>query len=392
MEASEFRSPFSPNTDADRQAMLDASGVASVQELFEDIPAQVRNPYLDLPAPLSELELRREIEEMARSNAVPGDYSCFLGAGSYRQFVPAVVRQIASRGEFMTSYTPYQPEVAQGTLQVTYEFQTLACQLMGMEAANAGMYDGSTSLAEAALMAARITRRDRIAVLDSVSPVYREVLDTYADAPGMRIDTVSTGGETELREGTAALVVQQPGFLGCLEDMEAMAAAAHSQGALLVVYADPIAAGMFKPPGDYGADIVVAEGQALGSPPSFGGPYVGIFHLPGEVPAADAGPRRRQDGRLPRQGRVRADASDQGAAHTPGARYLQHLHLGGAGGVDRHGLHVGSGPAGHPTSRRALLPQGALRRIVDRPDSRLLAPTGGSLLQRVRRQLPAAAR
>ena len=277
MEASEFRSPFSPNTDADRQAMLDASGVASVQELFEDIPAQVRNPYVDLPAPLSELELRREIEEMARSNAVPGDYSCFLGAGSYRQFVPAVVRQIASRGEFMTSYTPYQPEVAQGTLQVTYEFQTLACHLMGMEAANAGMYDGSTSLAEAALMAARITRRDRIAVLDSVSPVYREVLDTYADAPGMRIDTVSAGGETELREGTAALVVQQPGFLGCLEDMEAMAAAAHAQGALLVVYADPIAVGMFKPPGDYGADIVVAEGQALGSPPSFGGPYVGIF-------------------------------------------------------------------------------------------------------------------
>ena len=277
MEASEFRSPFSPNTDADRQAMLDASGVSSVQELFEDIPAQVRNPYVDLPAPLSELELRREIEEMARSNAVPGDYSCFLGAGSYRQFVPAVGRQIASRGEFMTSYTPYQPEVAQGTLQVTYEFQTLVCQLMGMEAANAGMYDGSTSLAEAALMAARITRRDRIAVLDSVSPAYREVLDTYADAPGVRIDAVPAGGETELREGTAALVVQQPGFLGCLEDMEAMAAAAHAQGALLVVYADPIAAGMLKPPGDYGADIVVAEGQALGSPPSFGGPYVGIF-------------------------------------------------------------------------------------------------------------------
>jgi glycine dehydrogenase subunit 1 len=277
MEVVESRSPFSPNTDADRRAMLDAVGAASIEELFKEIPAEYRDPSLDLPPPLSEFEVRQEIEEMARANMVPGDYACFLGAGSYRHFVPAVVRQIASRGEFMTSYTPYQPEVAQGTLQTTYEFQTLVCQLMGMEVANAGMYDGSTSLAEAALMAARITKFNRVAVLDTVSPAYREVLQTYMDAPGIDIDTVSSNGKLDLKEGTACLVVQQPNFFGYMEEMERLSATAHDQGALLVVYADPMATGMFRPPGDYGADIVAAEGQSLGTPPSFGGPYVGIF-------------------------------------------------------------------------------------------------------------------
>jgi glycine dehydrogenase subunit 1 len=301
MDAREFTSPYSPNTDADRKEMLDAIGVKSAAELFKDIPARYRNPLLNLPPPMSELELRREIESMARQNAVPGEYACFLGAGSYRHYIPAVVRQIASRGEFMTSYTPYQPEVAQGTLQATYEFQTLVCQLTGMEVANAGMYDGSTSLAEAALMAARITRFDRIAVLDTVSPFYRDVLQTYLQAPGLKTDVVNTGrkiplgpplqkGETisppfvkgdsggfELEEGTACLLVQQPNFFGYLEDLSELAERAHSQNALLVVYSDPISLGMFKPPGEYGADIVVAEGQSLGVPASFGGPYVGIF-------------------------------------------------------------------------------------------------------------------
>ena len=276
MKLADSKSPFSPNTAGDRQAMLDAAGAAAVEELFADIPAQYRNPPLDLPSPLSEFELRRDMEQMAGANAVPGDYACFLGAGAYRHFVPAVVRQIVSRGEFMTSYTPYQPEVAQGTLQTTYEFQTLICQLMGMEVANAGMYDGSTSLAEAALMAARITKLNRVAVLDTVSPAYREVLQTYMEAPGITIDTVSKGS-VELEEGTACLIVQQPNFFGYLEDMQAISDAVHAQGALLVVYADPISAAMFKPPGDYGADIVAAEGQSLGAPPSFGGPYVGIF-------------------------------------------------------------------------------------------------------------------
>ena len=191
-----FTSPYTPNTDSDRRAMLDAIGVDSVDDLFSDIPAEHRNPDLDLRPPTSELELRREIEAMAGENVTPGRYSSFLGGGSYRHFVPAVVRQIASRSEFMTSYTPYQPEVSQGTLQAHYEFQSMVCQLTGMEVANAGMYDGATSMAEAVLMAARLTRRDRVAVLDTVSPYYRDVLATYVQAPGLRIDTVPPGAET----------------------------------------------------------------------------------------------------------------------------------------------------------------------------------------------------
>ena len=271
-----FTSPYTPNTDSDRRIMLDAIGVDSVDELFSDIPAEHRNPELDLPAPTSELELRREIEAMAAENVTPGRYSSFLGGGSYRHFVPAVVRQIASRSEFMTSYTPYQPEVSQGTLQAHYEFQSMVCQLSGMEVANAGMYDGSTSMAEAVLMAARLTRRDRVAVLDTVSPYYRDVLATYVQAPGLRIDTVPPGDDT-LAEDTACLVVQQPGFLGYMDDLEVLSRRAHDRGALLIVVADPVSLAMFRPPSDYDADIVVAEGQPLGIAPTYGGPYVGIF-------------------------------------------------------------------------------------------------------------------
>ena len=271
-----FTSPYTPNTDSDRRIMLDAIGVDSVDDLFSDIPAEHRNPELDLPAPTSELELRREIEAMAAENVTPGRYSSFLGGGSYRHFVPAVVRQIASRSEFMTSYTPYQPEVSQGTLQAHYEFQSMVCQLTGMEVANAGMYDGSTSMAEAVLMAARLTRRDRVAVLDTVSPYYRDVLATYVQAPGLRIDTVPPGDDT-LAEDTACLVVQQPGFLGYMDDLEVLSRRAHDRGALLIVVADPVSLAMFRPPSDYDADIVVAEGQTLGIAPTYGGPYVGIF-------------------------------------------------------------------------------------------------------------------
>ena len=256
--------------------MLDAIGVGSVDELFADIPEQFRNPVLAIPPPTSELELRREMEALAARNAVPGDYACFLGAGSYRHFIPAIVRQIAGRAEFMTGYTPYQPEVSQGTLQAHFEFQSMVCQLTGMDVANSGMYDGATSMAEAALMAARVTKRDHIAVLDSVSPAYMEVLRTYLDAPGLTIDTVPAH-RPEVTENTACLIVQQPSFFGSFEDLEALSEAAHDQGALLVVITDPISLGKFRPPGDYGADLVVAEGQALGIAPTFGGPYVGLF-------------------------------------------------------------------------------------------------------------------
>jgi glycine dehydrogenase subunit 1 len=276
MESLGFTSPYTPNTDADRREMLEAIGVSSTQDLFQDIPPQHRNPTLDLPPPASELELRREIEALAGENLVPGDYACFLGAGSYRHFVPAVVRALASRGEFMTAYTPYQPEISQGTLQAHYEFQSLVCQLTGMEVANAGMYDGSSAMAEAVLMAARITNADRIAVLDSVSPFYRDVLETYVQAPGLKIDPISAG-RTDLADGTACLVVQQPNFYGYIEDLAGLSELAHATGALLIVSVDPISLGMFRPPVDFGADIVVGEGQPLGVAPTFGGPYVGLF-------------------------------------------------------------------------------------------------------------------
>ena len=271
-----FTSPYTPNTDDDRRQMLEAIGVPSFEELVADVPAEHLNPHYDLPPPASELELRREIGGMASQNAVPGDYACFLGAGSYRHFIPAIVRSVSSRSEFMTSYTPYQPEVSQGTLQAHYEFQSLICQLTGMDVANAGMYDGATSMAEAALMAVRVTRRERVAVLDSVSPEYRQVLRTFVHSQGIEIDTCSTAA-VELGDKAACLIVQQPNFFGYMEDMEALADAAHSAGALLVVSVDLTSLGMFKPPSEYGADIVVAEGQSIGVAPTFGGPYVGIF-------------------------------------------------------------------------------------------------------------------
>ncbi len=276
MENGNFVSPYVPSTESDRRYMLDAIGVDSVEELFQDIPEQHRNPPLDLPSPKSEFELMRHVADLSAMNSVPGEFACFLGAGSYRHHVPAIVRQITSRSEFVTSYTPYQPEVSQGTLQTEFEFQTLCAQLTGMEVANAGMYDGSTSLAEGVLMAARVTRRDRVAVLSSVSPMYTEVLDTYTQAPGIELYTVPNDA-SELREGTACLVVQQPNFFGYMEEMERLSELAHSSGALLVCYVDPLSLGMFKPPGEYDADIVAAEGQALGVAPTFGGPYVGIF-------------------------------------------------------------------------------------------------------------------
>lgn len=271
-----FASPYSPNTDADRASMLATIGVDSVDELFKDVPVRFRNPKLNVPSPTSELDLRREFQALAEKNATPGDYSCFLGGGSYRHFIPAIVRQLASRAEFMTCYTPYQPEVSQGTLQAHFEFQSMVCQLTGMDVSNAGMYDGATSLAEAALMAARVTKRNRIAILNSVSPTYVDVIRTYMDAPGLAIQSTDAT-EVKVDEETACLIVQQPNFYGTFESLQELSDAAHECGALLVVVTDPISLGMFKPPADYDADIVVGEGQSLGIAPTYGGPYVGLF-------------------------------------------------------------------------------------------------------------------
>ncbi len=269
-------SPFTPNTEENRKKMLATIGMDSVEDLFKDIPEKVRNPNLNLPKAMSELDLRAYASELSSRNVSAGEYTSFLGAGSYWHHIPAVVSSIASRGEFMTAYTPYQPEVSQGTLQVAYEFQSMICQLTGMDVANAGMYDGSTSLAEAALMACRVTRRNKVAILNSTSPLYTDVLDTYVQAPGIDLEIVEESHMT-LGDEIACLIVQQPNFFGYLEDMQNLANIAHDAGALLVVSVDPVSLGMFNPPSDYGADIVVAEGQGIGVPMSYGGPYVGIF-------------------------------------------------------------------------------------------------------------------
>ena len=268
-------SPYVPNTEDDRSAMLRAIGVESVEELFADIPEGYGLPPLDLPAPLSELELRRELQALADLNRVPGRTPCFIGGGAYDHYVPAVVNHVISRGELSTAYTPYQPEVSQGTLQAIYEFQSLVCQLMGMEVANSGMYDGASALAEAALMACRVTGRERIVHLDTVSPAYLSVMRTYTEPQGLAM--VALGPGDAVPEDAACVVVQSPNFLGCMEDVEALARSAHENGALLVASVDTVSLGMFRPPGEYGADIAVAEGQPLGVGLSYGGPYVGLF-------------------------------------------------------------------------------------------------------------------
>jgi glycine dehydrogenase subunit 1 len=255
--------------------MLHEIGVSCVEELFRDIPEGLRHAQFRLPLPLSELELKRELNRLAGLNASLDDYTCFLGGGSYRHFIPSVVEHIIGRSEFYTAYTPYQAEVSQGTLQSTYEYQSLICQLTAMEVSNAGMYDGSTAAGEAAIMACLITKRNKVAVSATVNPTYREVISTYARGRHLSVETVNL--DAALPADCACLVVQQPNFFGYLEGMEVNAQKAHDAGALFIAIVDPISLGLFKPPGQYGADIAVADGQALGNPTSFGGPGLGVF-------------------------------------------------------------------------------------------------------------------
>ena len=275
-QGSVYRSHYIPNTEEDRGAMLRILGIDSVEDLFTDIPEELRNPPLDIPPPTSELELRRELEDLAARNLHTRACTSFLGAGVYNHFSPSIVRAIITRGEFLTAYTPYQAEASQGTLQATYDFQTLVCNLLGMEVADAGMYDGASALAEAALAACRITRRGRVGLLDSVSPSYRQVIQTYTGPQGIEIVDLDAGTPS-IPEDMACLILQYPNYFGYLEDLAALERITHEGGALLVASVNPVAMGLFRPPGDYGADIVTAEGQPLGIPLSFGGPYVGLF-------------------------------------------------------------------------------------------------------------------
>lgn len=277
---------YLPLTAADRQAMLAAIGAGATQELFADIPLGLRLAgRLDLPEALAEPDLVRHLQALAKKNASFADYACFLGAGAYDHYQPSVVDHIIGRSEFYTAYTQYQPEIAQGYLQALWEYQSMICAITGLDVANASLYDGGTALAEAAMMACGATGRSEIVVGRTVHPGYRAVLATYAIDRDYRITEAGfEGGVTDLAAlerlvtpATAAVIVQTPNFFGCLEDLQAAADLAHRQGALLVAAVDPISLGILEAPGLLGADIVVGEGQPLGLPVSFGGPYLGFF-------------------------------------------------------------------------------------------------------------------
>jgi glycine dehydrogenase subunit 1 len=281
---------YLPHTEAERRVMLGVLGTENLEELFADIPESARLPELELPVPLSELDLGRHMRGLAALNIEAGKHDCFLGAGAYHHFIPATVDEVLRRGEFYTSYTPYQPEASQGMLQAMFEYQSMICRLTGMDVTNASLYDGSTALAEAVRMALNVTSRGRRNVIFSpaVNPRYREVVRTYLQGTDARLvgeETMASELEvndldslvTLLDEEAAAFVIQNPNFFGQFENVSGLAEAVHEAGALLIVMADPISLGRFQPPGAYGADVVVAEGQPLGIPLSFGGPHLGIF-------------------------------------------------------------------------------------------------------------------
>lgn len=279
--------PYISNTPEDEQMMLEAIGLNSVDELFDDIPKEVAlNRDFELPKSKSELEVRAYLTEMSRKNCSLDDLTCFLGAGAYDHYTPSIVNHIISRSEFYTSYTPYQPEISQGTLQYLFEYQTLICNLTGMDVSNASLYDGGTAIAEAALMAAAVTRKKEIIISKTVRPESRKILKTYAHIQDLRVIEVDMkDGVTDLEkldslinENTATVIMQSPNFFGLIEDIEETAKITHkTKKTALITSVDPISLGILKRPGDLGADIVVGEGQSMGIPLSFGGPYLGFI-------------------------------------------------------------------------------------------------------------------
>jgi glycine dehydrogenase subunit 1 len=278
---------YLPNTDDDIRRMLDAIGASTVDELFAPVPERVRlKRELAIPPAMSEPDLLAHLESLAARNLDPSRGSVFLGAGVYRHAAPSFIDQMLLRSEFYTAYTPYQPEISQGTLQAIFEFQTLVCQLLGTDIANASMYDGSTAMAEAALMATRITRRERVVVARSVHPHYRAVLDTYAENLGIEVaeaDYAASGALDMAKleralDLAAAVVFQYPNFLGVIEDPRPIVSAARAAGALsLAVVTEPVALGLLSPPGRLGVDIVAAELQSFGVPAAYGGPHCGVI-------------------------------------------------------------------------------------------------------------------
>jgi glycine cleavage system P protein (glycine dehydrogenase) subunit 1 len=278
---------YIPNSPDERADMLRQLGVATTDNLFDSIPEELRlRDHLNVPAAMSELELLQLFEEMGARNEAARRVS-FLGGGAYSHYTPTIVDHLLSRSEFFTAYTPYQPEISQGTLQAIFEFQTLVCQLTGMDIANASMYDGSTAMAEAVLMAERVTKHTKVIASAAIHPQYLAVAHTYVQHAGIELEQSLYCTETgttlpeslsAIDDKTAAVVVQSPNFFGCIEDLQALGEKAHSHGALLIVaVTEAMSFGLLRSPGACGADIVVAEGQSFGVPMSFGGPYVGLF-------------------------------------------------------------------------------------------------------------------
>jgi len=277
---------YLPHTSEDIQYMLETVGVESLDALFSTVPPDCRREApMDLPAPMDEWGLLAHMEALSVEGGGSPPGGSFVGAGSYEHFIPSVVRALAGRSEFYTAYTPYQPEMTQGTLQAIYEYQTLVTRILGLDAANASLYDGASALAEALLMAIRVTRRPRVALSRGVHPHHRQVVRTYLGPTGYEIVELPFGedGTTDLSalkggDDLAAVAVQSPNFLGCVEDLQAAAGRLHEEGSLLVAsFTEPLAFGLFTPPGLQGADIACGEGQSFGIPQSYGGPLLGIF-------------------------------------------------------------------------------------------------------------------
>ncbi|HHT9120629.1 MAG TPA: aminomethyl-transferring glycine dehydrogenase subunit GcvPA [Candidatus Hypogeohydataceae bacterium YC41] len=282
---------YVPHTAQEKEQMLREIGMESLEALFSVIPEQLRKATIRLPEALSEAELISLCKELSKRNSHLNEYNSFLGAGAYDHFIPSIVGTLSSRGEFLTSYTPYQAEASQGTLQALYEFQTLICELAGLDVANASMYDGATALAEAALLAIRHTERNKVLISSTVHPEYRAVLATYlAQIEASLVEVRMAEGITDasalkdlVDEGVAAIIFQQPNFLGYLEEADAFSATAHEKGALVIACVNPISLGILSPPGDYGVDIAVGEAQPLGNPLWYGGPHVGFFAVKKEL-------------------------------------------------------------------------------------------------------------
>jgi glycine dehydrogenase subunit 1 len=345
---------YLPHTPEDIAAMLAAIGVPSLEALFASVPEGCRRQEdLHLPPALTEWELNDRMDELARQMAVAPEYNVFIGAGSYDHYIPASIQYLLGRSEFSTSYTPYQPEISQGTLQAIFEYQTLTCRLLGMDVANASMYDGASALAEALLMAIRVTKRSKVAMSRLIHPFYRQVVQTYFAPTGYAIVELpyDASGRTDLTAlpdlaELAAIAVQSPNFFGCLEDLQSLRAVTTAPTLLVAAFTEPLVYGLFKNPGSYGADIVCGEGQSFGIPRSFGGPGLGMFATKTEyvrsMPGRLVGQTTDKDGKrgfvltlATREQHIRREratsniCTNQGLCATTAAMYM--ASLGGTG-------------------------------------------------------------